>query len=101
MSRTRVRVDRIVAIWLVAGALVWMAGFGIRARATQDRGHLQPVAARQVVVASGDTLWSIAARSAPGEDPRDVVARIVEANGVDPGAIRPGEVLTVPVVLGG
>jgi hypothetical protein len=101
MSRTRVRVDRIVALWLVAGAVVWVAGAGLRARATEDRGRLRPVAAKRVVVSSGDTLWSIASRSAPGEDPRDVVDRIVDANGVDPGDIRPGEVILVPAPLGG
>ncbi len=100
MSRTRVRIDRIIALWLVVGAMVWVAGMGLRARAAQDRGHLRPVAARRVVVASGDTLWSIASRSAPGEDPRDVVARIVEANGVDPGRIHQGEVILVPAPLG-
>ncbi len=34
---------------------------------------------RTVVVEPGDTLWSLAARLAPGSDPRNVVDAIVDA----------------------
>jgi LysM repeat protein len=48
------------------------------------------------VVREGDTLWSIAQRVAPGEDPRPLVDAITVANGVDAGAIVPGQTLLVP-----
>ena len=48
------------------------------------------------VVRQGDTLWSIARRVAPGEDPRPLVDAIVSVNGVDAGAIGPGQTLLVP-----
>lgn len=52
---------------------------------------------RVVVVRPGDTLWGIATRLVgPAGDPRPLVDAIVRANGVDPGAIRPGQVLEVP-----
>lgn len=48
------------------------------------------------VVHEGDTLWSIAEGVAPGADPRPLVDAIAAANGVDPGAIVPGQTLLVP-----
>jgi LysM repeat protein len=55
-----------------------------------------PVSRQRYVVKAGETLWSIAERVAPGEDPRAVVDLIVWANGVDPGALVPGQALVVP-----
>ncbi len=43
----------------------------------------------QVVVRSGDSLWSIAARLAPGEDPRPVVDALSKSRGGAP--LVPGE----------
>lgn len=48
------------------------------------------------VVRSGDTLWSIAEHAAPGADPRPLVDAIAERNGIDPGALVPGQSLVVP-----
>ena len=48
------------------------------------------------VVREGDTLWSIARGVSPSEDPRPLVDAIASANGVDPGAIVPGQILLVP-----
>jgi hypothetical protein len=47
---------------------------------------------RTVVVQSGDTLWSLAHRLAPGSDPRGVVDALVEALGTS--SVFPGETLT-------
>ncbi|HXF74300.1 MAG TPA: LysM peptidoglycan-binding domain-containing protein [Actinomycetota bacterium] len=50
-----------------------------------------------MVVRPGDTLWGIAqAIVGPAGDPRPLVDAMIRANGVDPGAIRPGQVLEVP-----
>ena len=51
---------------------------------------------RQVVVRSGQSLWSIAARAEPGADPRIVIPQIVSANSLAGEAIYPGEQLWVP-----
>ncbi|MDA3625447.1 LysM peptidoglycan-binding domain-containing protein [Saccharopolyspora oryzae] len=50
-----------------------------------------------VEVHSGDTLWGIADRVAPGGDPQAVVARIVELNELDTTAVEAGRLLVVPV----
>lgn len=55
-----------------------------------------------VIVASGDTMWDIAGRFAdPGEDVREVVFRIAKANGLKNKTLYPGQVLRVPVAVGG
>ena len=48
------------------------------------------------VVQPGDTLWSIARRVAPGQDPRPVVDGLIEANDVRAG-LQAGQELSIPV----
>jgi hypothetical protein len=48
------------------------------------------------VVEPGDTLWSIARRVAPGQDPRPVVDGLIEANDVR-GGLQAGQELSIPV----
>jgi len=51
------------------------------------------------VVTPGDTLWDIARRCYPGRHTGEMVAAIREANpGVDPGRLRVGQTLRLPVV---
>jgi hypothetical protein len=52
------------------------------------------VANRVYVVQSGDTLWSIARRLQPGEDPRPVVDQL--STQVPGGVLRPGDRLVLP-----
>ena len=49
---------------------------------------------RPVVVRPGDTLWSIAERLAPGDDPRPVVAEVEAARGDAP--LLAGETILWP-----
>lgn len=49
-----------------------------------------------VVVKPGDTLWSIAVRCAPEEDPRRTIAAVQAINGLDTLRIMPGQELLVP-----
>jgi nucleoid-associated protein YgaU len=46
-----------------------------------------------VVVHAGDSLWSIAARIAPGSDPRAVVAQLQQLNHMSAPVLRPGQLL--------
>jgi len=50
---------------------------------------------RQYRVKPGDTLWSIAERTAPG-DPREGVWELRERNDLDSAVIVPGQVLVLP-----
>jgi Tfp pilus assembly protein FimV len=48
-------------------------------------------------VQPGDTLWSIAQRARPEDDPREVAGDIAATNGVEPGALTVGASLVVPL----
>jgi hypothetical protein len=50
---------------------------------------------RQYRVKPGDTLWSIAERTFPG-DPREGVWEVRERNDLDSAVIVPGQVLVLP-----
>jgi hypothetical protein len=54
-----------------------------------------PVSAGDVVVVRpGDTLWSIASRIAPADDPRPLVDELARVHGAAP--LQPGERIRVP-----
>lgn len=60
-------------------------------------GGAAPVTAT-VVVAQGDSLWSIARSLSNDQDPREMVQRIRELNGIGDWPIVPGQRLVVPTV---
>ena len=76
-------------------AVIALALTRTTATATPGRGTAPDVAS--VVVAPGDTLWSLARDMAPGEDPRRTVAAIASLNDVDPdAALTAGRQILVP-----
>ena len=95
MERTYVRRRRTVAVVAAAMAAVLMSPL---AAGAVRRGEPSAPAAQQVVVVqAGDTLWSIAQRIRPADDPREVAGEIAAANGVQPGALTVGASLVVPL----
>ncbi|MFD0684957.1 LysM peptidoglycan-binding domain-containing protein [Actinomadura fibrosa] len=78
----------LVALWLTVGP-------GALAGGSEGRGA--PSSGETVVVEPGDTLWDIAAAADPEADPRLVVARIIDLNGLggDP-TVQPGQRLRLP-----
>jgi Tfp pilus assembly protein FimV len=81
---TRVRRRRLVV--LVAGVVVAFALAGaaqlLSGLASVDESpRPEPISGGEYVVQPGDTLWSIAARLAPDDDPRAVVDALRAANG--------------------
>src|SRR5262245_29243294 len=89
--RGRARLSVILTVSLAGAA--W-AGPAVRALGggTDHR----PVGRTTYVVQAGDTVWSIAERLSPGEDPRPVVDALTAANGLEPGALVPGQAILVP-----
>jgi Tfp pilus assembly protein FimV len=91
VDRMRVRWVRVIAIVLVvAGALLVAPGLA------RGDGPDRPAPRVTYVVESGDTLWSIARRVAPGRDPRPVVDGLIEANDLR-GGLQAGQELSIPV----
>ncbi|WP_245612389.1 LysM peptidoglycan-binding domain-containing protein [Actinotalea ferrariae] len=81
---------------LLAGGIVLGGVLSAQSAAAGGPQGAVPVSAH--VVRPGDTVWEIATSvAAPGEDVRDVVARIVELNGLEAGGLQVGERLVVPV----
>jgi nucleoid-associated protein YgaU len=94
-AKDRIRVRRRRAAVLLVAISLTMAAPAV-ARAVSD-GHGREGSTTYVVHA-GDTLWSIARRHAPGEDPRVVVDAIARANGIDADGLVPGQQLNLPDV---
>jgi Tfp pilus assembly protein FimV len=97
MERTYVRRRATVAALGVALGAVLLSP--LAAGAARQGDVSQPPTERRVVVVvqPGDTLWSIARRLRPADDPRTTVEAIVQLNAVDAGSITPGQPLAVPL----
>jgi len=50
-----------------------------------------------VVVQAGDSLWSIAQQVSSNVDPREMVSRIQDLNGLDGAVVVAGQSLVVPI----
>jgi len=50
-----------------------------------------------VVVAPGESLWSLASALDPSTDPREVIAEIVQLNQLESSAVQAGEPIAVPL----
>ncbi|MFI2855753.1 LysM peptidoglycan-binding domain-containing protein [Paenibacillus sp. JSM ZJ436] len=62
------------------------------------KGEEEPAEVREIVVQSGDTLWSIAASHKPDSmDIRDYIHTIAKFNGLNSHDIKFGEVLSLPL----
>jgi len=85
----------LVAVLLAAVAF----GSGLADALTPEPELAPPPCGDYWVVTPGDTLWDIARRCYPGEHTGAMVAEIRAANpGVDPGRLRVGQTLRLPVV---
>ena len=90
------RLGRIVV--LLAVLAMAFAAFALLGGPAVSTGQTHHAAQHTVVVRGGETLWDIASRIAPGEDPRVVIGDIVDLNNLsDAGSIRLGQKLFVPV----
>jgi nucleoid-associated protein YgaU len=72
------------------------AGLALARGAAAADGPVPAVVVHTHVVLPGETLWGIARQVAPQEDPRDVVARIVEFNALQSASVQAGQRLALP-----
>lgn len=82
---------------LAAAALVLTASITSQAQAAGSAGGVTDTV--RVNVASGETLWALAAEYVPEQDPRVVVAHIVELNALSTSTVHAGQSLDIPVTL--
>lgn len=95
----RGRAVRSLAIGVAMAALVGATGSVVldgRARAGEGVPGAGAPTAVEVVVEEGDSLWTLAGRHAPGVDPREVVLRIRQLNGMRSNLIHPGQLVLIP-----
>ena len=98
------RRGRLVLVLALAGLLY--AAFSVGRAGTQASTVAEPLSAPapvaasvapQVTVQSGETLWTVAQRIAPDDDPRGVVQQIKRLNDLADGGVRAGQQLLLPV----
>ncbi len=82
-----------VLLVLVVSALL-LAAFSL-GRFSADAGSTTP-ALQRVTVTPGETLWQVAVRTAPDNDPRVTVQRLMRLNHLSTPTLRAGESLLVP-----
>jgi LysM repeat protein len=85
-----------LVLLLLCAAVAALIGIAVPGTVVADEPGI-PVTTKTIVVLPGDTLWDIARRVAPAEDPRATVYEIRRLNGLAGADIRVGEELVVPV----
>jgi LysM domain len=87
---------RLIAAALGLGIVLTAAhaGVALGGSTTFTPGRSPHPHVERIVVQSGDTLWSIAQRVAPGSDPRPIVDSLAAAHGS--ANLRAGDVITWP-----
>ena len=90
------RRGRLVAFLVFLLAATAVLVFAVSGAATGSAERGEPVPVKVVQVEAGDTLWSIATRAAPGEDPRELIDEIQRLNALD-GSLRVGSQIAVPL----
>lgn len=81
---------------LLAVTVVTLAVIGGLGWLGQPPSAALPAQTTVVRVGAGETVWDVARRVAPESDPREVVARIRQLNGMTGSAVWPGRQLQVP-----
>ncbi len=95
--RGRLLLVGVPVVLAVATLLMLLASFSSSAKASVDASTSGALATLSVNVAQGETLWSLAGAYAPERDPRDVVAEIVEYNGLGSSTVHAGQAIEIPV----
>ena len=100
--RTHLRLTRrgravfttLAAVPLVLGAIVVTVNGGMAA--AEGTGGIGAAAFDYVTIEAGQSLWQLAESVAPAQDPRDVIADIVNLNQLTSEAVQPGQRLALP-----
>ena len=83
---------------LLAGVVIGSGQWAGASDATGPVSAPSGPATAVVVVQPGESLWSIAQSVAPGADPREMVLRLRELNGMADAVVVPGQSIVVPRV---
>jgi multidrug efflux pump subunit AcrA (membrane-fusion protein) len=92
--RGRMLVSTLSFVAMLAISLVSL--FGIATASAKASNEASNSTTTQIVVAPGETLWTIAARVNPEIDPRAVIEDIKALNVIEGSEVYAGQVLLVP-----
>ena len=87
------------ALLVLMIALLLLVAFSLGQQATQAAdvaGNAGSAPLEQTTVQPGESLWSVAQRIAPDNDPREVVAQIQRLNDLDSAQLQVGQQLLLP-----
>lgn len=102
-TRTSVKIARLVLVSGLAFGLLTLTFLNVTsglspAQANSDASSSSvKVNFAYVTVMSGETLWTLAARYAPNQDPRDFIANIVALNNLNGTSLTPGMQIALPL----
>jgi hypothetical protein len=92
--RGRIVFTTLAAVPLVLGSIAVAVNGGVAA--AEGTAGVGAAAFEYVTVDSGQSLWELAQSIAPKQDPRDVIADIVNLNQLASEAVQPGQRLALP-----
>ncbi|WP_248283262.1 LysM peptidoglycan-binding domain-containing protein [Cryobacterium arcticum] len=100
--RTRLRLTRrgrvvftaLAAVPIVLGSIAIAVNGGVAA--AEGTATVGVAAFEYVTIESGQSLWQLAESIAPSQDPRDVIADIVNLNQLPSEAVQPGQRIALP-----
>ncbi len=90
------RRGRLLLVAVLAAVLVAAFTLG-RETSYADAAAAERPAYRTVTVAPGQTMWEVARQAAPEQDPRVMVQRIIDLNGMSGASLTAGQELAVPL----
>ena len=92
--RGRIVFTTLAAVPLVLGSIAVAVNGGVAA--AEGTAGVGAAAFEYVTVDAGQSLWELAESIAPKQDPRDVIADIVNLNQLASEAVQPGQRLALP-----
>jgi hypothetical protein len=92
--RGRVVFTTLAALPLVLGSIGVAVNGGVAA--AENAAGVGESAFEYVTIDAGQSLWELAESIAPQQDPRDVIADIVNLNQLSSDAVEPGQRLALP-----
>ena len=78
-------------------ALVFAAITFFSSQSAQASNEVAKVEFTYVTVHAGETLWSLAEKYAPEQDPRDFLDQLVSLNNLTEATVQPGQRIALPV----
>ena len=87
----------VVAVLLAAPVAIALAMSALSGASAQAGSAPTTNSFDYITVASGESLWDLAAWVAPDADPREVVSALIDLNQLDSGDVQPGQRLAIPL----